>query len=210
MLSSFSTLHHRSFDPGLFAQRYPPPLDLARLAEAADELGLKVERYRRSLEWVLSRRLPVALRLEPSSTAQTQATSNVGENAGPLWALVLNAHEDRVAVLTRGSASPIMMDLRELKARYRGDALSVAPKGSEAVDPDGIDLRSARFGLRWFVPELLKHKRIWRDVLCASLVLQLMGLAANELTAATEVLRKLEKTLPSYQRSADAYETPGR
>ncbi len=30
--------------------------------------------------------------------------------------------------------------------------------------------------------------------------------AANELSAATEVLRKLEKTLPSYRRSAEAYE----
>src|SRR3569833_1496409 len=30
--------------------------------------------------------------------------------------------------------------------------------------------------------------------------------AASELIAATEVLRKLDKTLPSYQRSADAYE----
>ena len=55
--------------------------------------------------------------------------------------------------------------------------LSARPKAAESVDPDGLDARSARFGLHWFIPELRKHKRVWRDVLTASLVLQLMGLA---------------------------------
>ncbi|HEX5337935.1 MAG TPA: peptidase domain-containing ABC transporter [Gallionella sp.] len=32
------------------------------------------------------------------------------------------------------------------------------------------------FGFRWFVPELMKHKRVWRDVLIASLAIQLIGL----------------------------------
>jgi ABC-type bacteriocin/lantibiotic exporter with double-glycine peptidase domain len=33
------------------------------------------------------------------------------------------------------------------------------------------------FGFRWFVPELLKHRSIWRDVLLASLAIHLVGLA---------------------------------
>jgi subfamily B ATP-binding cassette protein HlyB/CyaB len=33
------------------------------------------------------------------------------------------------------------------------------------------------FGFRWFIPELIKHKNIWRDILLASLLLQLIGLA---------------------------------
>src|SRR5258706_465989 len=32
------------------------------------------------------------------------------------------------------------------------------------------------FGLRWFVPELLRHKALWREVLAASLVLQVIAL----------------------------------
>jgi subfamily B ATP-binding cassette protein HlyB/CyaB len=35
----------------------------------------------------------------------------------------------------------------------------------------------AKFGFRWFIPELIKHKRIWRDVLIASLAIQLVALA---------------------------------
>mgnify|MGYP003549205605 CR=1 FL=1 len=33
------------------------------------------------------------------------------------------------------------------------------------------------FGFRWFVPELARHRRIWRDVLVASFVVQLIALA---------------------------------
>lgn len=34
-----------------------------------------------------------------------------------------------------------------------------------------------RFGFSWFIPELLRHKRVWRDVILASLAIQLLGLA---------------------------------
>ena len=34
-----------------------------------------------------------------------------------------------------------------------------------------------RFGFRWFVPELVRHRSVWRDVIVASLVIQLVGLA---------------------------------
>ncbi|WP_298446436.1 ABC transporter transmembrane domain-containing protein, partial [Ferrimicrobium sp.] len=44
-------------------------------------------------------------------------------------------------------------------------------------DPDGALVPAQRFGFRWFVPELLRHKRVWREVLAASLVLQLLALA---------------------------------
>jgi subfamily B ATP-binding cassette protein HlyB/CyaB len=36
--------------------------------------------------------------------------------------------------------------------------------------------RPAASAFRWFIPELLKHKSIWRDVLIASLAIQLVGL----------------------------------
>ena len=38
------------------------------------------------------------------------------------------------------------------------------------------------FGFRWFIPELLRHKAIWRDVLLASLAIQLMALATPVFT----------------------------
>jgi subfamily B ATP-binding cassette protein HlyB/CyaB len=167
LLGSFCTLHQRVFDPGLFAQRYPPPLTVDRLARAAEELGLQLEESRRSPDWVLARRLPVALLLTPAAQDASR----------PVWVLVLNANEENAIVLTRGSPAPVAIGLRDLRTRYKGGSLYLAPRISSAIDPDSLDLHSARFGLRWFVPQLLKYKRIGREVLISSLVLQLMGLA---------------------------------
>jgi subfamily B ATP-binding cassette protein HlyB/CyaB len=47
---------------------------------------------------------------------------------------------------------------------------------NDAQDRDAAAEVPARFGFCWFIPELLKHKKVWRDVLAASLVLQLVGL----------------------------------
>ena len=39
----------------------------------------------------------------------------------------------------------------------------------------GFTAEKKAFGFKRFVPELLKHKTIWRDVLLASLAIQLVG-----------------------------------
>ncbi|MDE2119038.1 MAG: peptidase domain-containing ABC transporter, partial [Betaproteobacteria bacterium] len=64
------------------------------------------------------------------------------------------------------------LPLAEFMARCAGHVLQFAAPKDKSVDEAGKE-----FGFRWFVPELLKHKKVWRDVLLASLALQLLGLA---------------------------------
>ncbi len=197
LLSSFCTLHRLSFDPALFAQRYPPPITTSALAEAANELELSFEQRQCGLETALSWKLPLAVcmrsgfdsaqppeggrvsdaNLASGHRAESRCLPDQPELPKSIWALILNADETRVVLIEHGMTAPVALELAELKARYLGTALSLTPKQAEAIDPDGIEHRQARFGLHWFVPELLKHKTVWRDVLTASLVLQLMGLA---------------------------------
>src|SRR5262245_50066576 len=40
----------------------------------------------------------------------------------------------------------------------------------------GFDEEPRRFGFRWFVPALARHRGIWRDVFLASLGIQVIGL----------------------------------
>jgi ATP-binding cassette, subfamily B, bacterial HlyB/CyaB len=176
LVSSFSALHRAAFNPSLFAQRYPAPVSVAALAQAADELDLQLDHSSRGLEAVLAWRLPLAVLLSAEPPPNQAETPNEADT-GPVWALVLNADDQQAAIVSRGLSSPVSIKLADLKARYLGQALSVLPKTRGAEDPDGIDPRPAKFSLRWFVPELLKHKRIWRDILTGSLVLQLMALA---------------------------------
>ncbi len=51
-----------------------------------------------------------------------------------------------------------------------------------AVEGDRMLAPKKEFGFDWFIPELLKHKQIWRDVLLASLAIQLMALATPVFT----------------------------
>jgi len=177
LVSSFSALHRRAFNAALFAQRYPPPISNHSLQQAADELGLTAETRHCSLKAAVSWRLPIAVRLaaEAANTSGSTATADDVEAAS--WALILNASDTHISLLVRGAEGPVATRLSDLTPRYLGEALSLAPHAVDAADPDSFQFQTGRFGLRWFVPELLKHRRIWRDVLLASLVLQLMALA---------------------------------
>jgi subfamily B ATP-binding cassette protein HlyB/CyaB len=52
-----------------------------------------------------------------------------------------------------------------------------SPSPDSEGEPELTGAAAAKFGLRWFIPELLKHRPVWRDVLLASLAIQLAGRA---------------------------------
>jgi ATP-binding cassette, subfamily B, bacterial HlyB/CyaB len=173
LLSAFSSICQIAFDPALFAHRCPPPIAPATFDEAADELGFRVERRTGTLDAVLAWRVPIAARV-----------THEGDESVSQWVLILNADETHALVLEAGASAPATVPISELRARFEGAALSLQAKVQSAPDPDALQFRTARFGLRWFIPELLKHRRIWQEVLLASLVLQLMALATPLFTQA--------------------------
>ena len=56
----------------------------------------------------------------------------------------------------------------------RDDSRSAPEKASEPIQ--GFDEQPSRFGFRWFVPALARSREIWRDVVFASLGIQVIGL----------------------------------
>ena len=99
--------------------------------------------------------------------------------------LVLAATETTVLLAER-EHPPRQIPLDDFARRFTGQALAIANAAPAVSDPDAIaaTARERRFGFRWFVPELLKHKGIWREVLIASLVIQLLALALPLFTQA--------------------------
>ena len=57
----------------------------------------------------------------------------------------------------------------------------------------GFEEETQRFGFRWFMPALVRHRGVWRDVLLASLALQVIGLTTPLLTQVT-----LDKVIPHH------------
>lgn len=98
-------------------------------------------------------------------------------------ALLIKADAERVLFFRAGAEKPETISLSEFKQHFSVDILLVARAAKQPTSEDDDDVQAPPpppgqepFGFKWFIPELLKHKRIWRDVLVASLSIQLIGL----------------------------------
>jgi len=80
-------------------------------------------------------------------------------------AIVVKADGTELLCFEAGSQTPARAAIDRFEAR----ALLMRHEKAEELQP-------ARFGFSWFWTEILKHKRVWRDVLLASLFIQMVGL----------------------------------
>ena len=203
-LGSFCALNQRRFDPELLVRQCPPPYTSDSIIHAARELGFRIKRLDGAASSVATLNLPcmVVLRTETGVEDKPTDTKAPVEPDGPAGrvnrpseespngkittatalppvrpAIVVQAQSDKITLFTAGSNTPTTLTADEFAARYAGTAFQMGLKASPLKDPDGIAAAHSTFGFRWFLPELLKHKSVWRDVLVASLVIQLLALA---------------------------------
>ncbi len=199
LIGSLSRVFRIPFDPKLIRQQFPPPYSRTSLLNALQALEFKVG------EWNLDAETPGALAHIPfpavaflhdnSVAPETNLPSSSpvpgsGPGAPALQseeqpkpidpALLIKADAERVLFFRAGAEQPETVSLAEFTRHFRTDILLVArkEKSPTALDePSGDQNKKALpFGFRWFLPELMKHKRIWRDVIIASLAIQLVGL----------------------------------
>jgi len=72
-------------------------------------------------------------------------------------------------------------------AKHFGPDPNTAERAFDKPDATipGFEQQPPRFGFRWFIPALAIHRGIWRDVLLASLAIQVIGLTTPLLTQIT-------------------------
>ena len=189
-LGAISQLKRIPFAPELVAQQFPPPHSAATLLEAAAALGFKAQRQARAANEIQSVPLPCVAVLRPpeagaeragEAATQTGQSQRDNEPAHAL-AIVVKADAERIVMLEPGAASGATLTTADFDQRYAGELILFAPQPAPLADADAAAARKESFGFSWFIPELLKHKRIWRDVLLASLAIQLVALATPLLT----------------------------
>ncbi len=80
---------------------------------------------------------------------------------------------DHVAVLNPAlaNATVIMVARAEFEQRWRGDVLFIK-REHKFTDPH------QPFGLRWFIPEILRQKAAFRDIFIAAIAMQILALAS--------------------------------
>ncbi|WP_373989534.1 peptidase domain-containing ABC transporter [Duganella sp. BuS-21] len=86
-----------------------------------------------------------------------------GENGGEEQAAVLNP--------AAANAQVVLVPRSEFEKRWLGDVIFVK-RQHKLTDPN------QPFGLRWFIPEILKQKAAFRDIFIAAIAMQLLALAS--------------------------------
>jgi len=165
-LGSLCRLHQLPFDPELVLKQFPPPYDLATLLRAAEACGLKAGITGAKPEALQALPLPCLGFVRPPIEA-------ANDPAAP--ALLVRADRDNVLYLLADEQAPRSLSLQEFGARFEATVLLAARAAPPLADPDATATRS--FGFRWFVPALARYRGVWRDVLLASLAIQIVGLA---------------------------------
>lgn len=163
-LAAACQLHRIPFDPLLVQQQFPPPHTLASLRSALEALGFRSGLRTADSAAFSELTLPCFLSVRPE------------EGEAPSLVLLLRCDGERILFAEPGSPEPRESSLADFAPRHGGEVLQFAPVVKPVADPDA-PAGPQEFGFSWFVPELLKHRAIWRDVLLASLAIQLVGLA---------------------------------
>jgi subfamily B ATP-binding cassette protein HlyB/CyaB len=166
-LDSLCRLHRVPFDAELVLKQFPPPYDLPTLLRAAQACGLKAGLA--GTQGDALERLPLPC------LGFVRSVDSANDPAPPTVALLVRADRERLLYLLAGEEAPRTMARGQFAERFEDTVLLAAPAIAAPDDPDGAQKRA--FGFRWFVPELARHRAIWRDVLLASAAIQIVGLA---------------------------------
>jgi len=182
LLGALCALFRRPFDASLAAHNFPGPYSQDTLIEAAATYGFEVSPKKLRVEKLASQSFPL-LALQ--------------RDLPPV--LVLQADAREVVWVSAPEAAPQTLPIEEFGTRYAGSILRVAVQPDPIADPDADTVGGERrFGFAWFVPELLRHKRLWQEILLASLAIQMLALGMPLFTQAVidkVVVHQTESTL---------------
>ncbi|MHB1677388.1 MAG: peptidase domain-containing ABC transporter [Sulfuriferula sp.] len=191
VMGSFCALNRKPFDPELLLKQFPPPYTSDSLIHAARALGFRIKRQEGDGALVTHLNLPcMAVLYEenapvsdtmaetalPSVIAEAPDASGADMHRTCHPAIVVQSNDEALTLFEVGTNTPVTLTHAAFAERFAGTAFQLALESPPISDPDGALSGRASFGFHWFIPELLKHKRVWRDVLIASLIIQLLAL----------------------------------
>jgi subfamily B ATP-binding cassette protein HlyB/CyaB len=160
LIGRLCRIHRLPFDAALLAQQFPPPYDSAALAGAAQAYG-----FRTGFAAARGGRL---------HTIPLPAVAFLRSGAP---ALLLKHDGERVIYAEAESDLIRTALLSDFETLFEPQLLLASHEGAEAEPLAGAPEEPKTFGFRWFVPALARHRAIWRDVLLASLAIQVIGLS---------------------------------
>jgi subfamily B ATP-binding cassette protein HlyB/CyaB len=179
LLSLFATLYRRNVDASLLVRECVPPLHGVDMERIAGQIGLRATLQtldaRSAAKEVSRQQCPIAVELRGEGDPPEEGSTD--------WVVVLDANGSLAMLACRNTGQAQTMAMDALRSRMTGASIRLRPQTVTANDPEGVGAQRS-FGFHWFVPELLKHRSLWREVLVASVVLQLLALGLPLFTQA--------------------------
>jgi subfamily B ATP-binding cassette protein HlyB/CyaB len=180
LLTLFATLYRRNVDASLLVRECVPPLRGADLERIAGHIGLAA-----TLEAVDAGSLAgVVARSQCPIAVEVRGAGEPPEVEATDWAVVLDANGALAMLACRNTGAVQTLPMQALRSRMTGASIRLRPQAVAATDPDAAGTRRPVFGFHWFLPELLKHRVLWKDILLASVVLQMLALGLPLFTQA--------------------------
>lgn len=195
VLHVLCALHRKPFSAEMARQQAVTPYTRASLFQAIDACGFDVVARKAGTAKLCREPFPLLVWLrvvdgdadaisQPATSPQpvqqaAQKTTQKTTQQQYRPAFVMEADSANILVFSMDSTTPVPYTHKEFSARYDGHCLRVTPKEIPLSDTGEGDIvrHTRRFGFAWFVPELLKHRKLWHEILLASLVIQLIALA---------------------------------
>ncbi|WP_024461685.1 peptidase domain-containing ABC transporter [Marinimicrobium sp. LS-A18] len=179
-LGSVCRLNQVLFSPKLISQQFPPPYTVASIALAGRALGFAIEITEKSTDSLNSHELPCFSFLVEGSENESGGvgiSKELNSSSNTLLVLLFERQQDQQLVyFDAGTNTPKLLNAPEAACGLYPLQLKFSVVEEEPKQ-DELDSQPKKFGYRWFIPELVKYKPIWRDVLLASLAIQIIALA---------------------------------
>ncbi len=128
------------------------PFDTPDILRAAKSVGLKVKNHRSS--WTRLQKTPLPA---------------IARHSDGHYFIVAKVAEDRVLIQDPLEERPLTISRDVFEAAWTGELILLARRAGAAEG-------ARRFDVAWFIPAILKYKRIFYEVLIASFFLQLFAL----------------------------------
>ncbi len=206
-MGSLCALNRIPFDAEILLKQFPPPCTTDTLIHAARALGFRVKHSLKDASSLHEVPVPClalmataptqALRAQVSDEASDSALRALPPASTNTLALITNVSSERIQFFEAGTNTPSELSPEAFAERYLGVVYLVAKQRAPVSDPEAAKEKD-QFGYSWFLPDLLKHKKVWRDVLLASLVIQLLALGTPLFTQTIidkVVVHRTESTL---------------
>ncbi len=171
-LCLIARLHHIAADPATLAHQLgwsaSHRADINDLLIAARQIGLKARRSRSSIDRLNLAALPALALLRPD------------EGSDPRIVVLAQCDGQRVlfqdpsgaaGTSSVNGARPTIEPLDVFAAQWTGELILITSRASLAGE-------LARFDFSWFIPSLVRHRRLFGEVLAISLFLQLFALVS--------------------------------